>query len=117
MLKPRHDQLQKGQNRYLVSYTVAMQPLLSSVTLVSVWSRSDGHTCMHVCTYRHTDFHIHAVATLASLQIVTLSQTPSYTSAFAYKSPQGFFFSFFFFQTQQELPEGSQTRPRRDEAR
>lgn len=89
MLKAGDDLLQKGQNRYVVSYTVAMQPLISSVTLVSVWSRSDGYTCMHVCTYRHTDFHIHAVAVLASLQIVTLSQTASYTLAFAYKSPQG----------------------------
>lgn len=46
----------EGENRYLVSYTVAMQPLVSSVTLVSVRSCSDGYSCMHVCTHRHTHF-------------------------------------------------------------
>lgn len=64
----------EGQKRYLVSYTVAMQPLVSSVTLVSVRSCSDGYSCMHVCTLRHTHFPI-----LAS-EIVTLSQTFLYSS-------------------------------------
>lgn len=95
----------EGQNRYLVSYTVAMQPLVSSVTLVSVRSCSDGYSCMHVCTLRRTHFPI-----LAS-EIVTLSQT-SCTLAFAYRLPHIFHFSFF--QAQQERLGGSrpcQTRP------
>lgn len=94
-----------GENRYLVSYTVAMQPLVSSVTLVSVRSCSDGYSCMHVCTQRHTHFPI-----LAS-EIVTLSQT-SCTPAFAYRLPPVFHLSFF--QAQQERLGGSrpcQTRP------
>lgn len=40
--------------------TVAMQPLVLSVTLVNVWSRSDGYAHMHVYTHTHTDRHIHA---------------------------------------------------------
>lgn len=95
----------EGQKRYLVSYTVAMQPLVSSVTLVSVRSCSDGYSCMHVCTLRHTHFPI-----LAS-EIVTLSQT-SCTPAFAYRLLHIFHFSFF--PAQQEGLGGSgpcQPRP------
>lgn len=95
----------EGQKRYLVSYAVAMQPLVSSVTLVSVRSCSDGSSCMHVCTLRHTHFPI-----LAS-EIVTLSQT-SCTPAFAYRLLHIFHLSFF--PAQQEGLGGSgpwQPRP------
>lgn len=113
MLKAGDDWLQKGQNTYLVSYTVAMQPLVLSVTMVSGWSRSDGYTRMHVCTYRHTHFHIFAVTVLASLQnrhtITDLLIHSNFCIQITFS-----FFPFSFFQAQQERSEGSQacqTRP------
>lgn len=49
-----------------------MQPLVSSVTLVTVWSRSDGYACKHVYMHAHSNTHAHTgtlfLTVVASLQ-------------------------------------------------
>lgn len=93
----------KGQTRYLVSYTVAMQPLVSSVTLVSVWSPALMVTLS--CTFTDT-----SVRTDTGKRVSTFSPPTRHTNLPAYFS--------FCFRAQQEGLErrrACQTMPRRAE--